>query len=89
MELTERQMQIAFQIDRDVARIGQSAKTTQAAEEAIIKMMPKYMNDFKHLLDSQCINELCETYPGLHIYAQMMERIAVGCRDGLFDDIIR
>ena len=39
-------------------------------------------------LGSDGMNQVCEDYPGFFIFAQMMERIAEGCRDGIFDDII-
>jgi hypothetical protein len=49
------------------------------------------MHVFKHLLDtldSNGINQVCEEYPGFYIFAQMMELIAAGCRDGVFDDLL-
>ena len=91
MHLTERQRQIASRIDRDVQRIGQQAKSQEAAEEALIELMPQHMDGFKHLLDtldSGSINVLGEEVPGFFIFAQMMERIAAGCRDGLFDELM-
>ncbi len=91
MDLTERQLQIASQIDRDVMSIGQKAKSKDAADEAVIELMPKYMDGFKHLLDtldSNGMNQVATDFPGFYIFAKMMERIATGCRDGLFDDII-
>lgn len=41
MKLTERQTQIVSRIDLDIQIIGQQAKTREAAEEAIIKLMPE------------------------------------------------
>ena len=91
MTLTHRQLEIATQIDQDVQRMGQQAKTLEAGQEAVIELMLKHMHGFKHLLDtldSHGMNQVCEDYPGFYIFAQMMERIAEGCRDGVFDDII-
>ena len=91
MTLTNRQIEIATQIDQDVQKAGQKAKTLEAGEEAVIELMPKHMLGFKHMLDtldSDGINQVCEEYPGFYIFAQMMERIAEGCRDGVFDDIL-
>ena len=91
MTLTHRQLEIATQIDQDVQRVGQQAKTLEAGQEAVIELMPKHMHGFKHLLDtldSNGMDQVCEEYPGFYIFAQMMERIAEGCRDGVFDDII-
>ena len=45
MTLTVRQRQIATQIDLDVQKIGQKAKSLEAGEEAVIELMPKYMHD--------------------------------------------
>ena len=91
MTLTHRQIEIATQIDQDVRKAGQKAKTLEAGQEAVIELMPKHMHGFKHLLDtldSNGMDQVCEEYPGFYIFAQMMERIAEGCRDGVFDDII-
>ena len=88
MNLTAQQRQIAYQIDKDVQIIGQNARNKEAAEEELMNLMPKYMDGFKKLLDAGIINEACEEYHGFYIYAEMMERVAMGCRDGLFDDII-
>jgi len=91
MNFTTYQIQIATLIDTQVARIIESSKTDQEVDEAIIEMFPDYKDGFKHLLDtlhSDDINALCEKFPGFYRFAKMMERIAEGCRDGLFDDII-
>ena len=91
MTLTHRQIEIATQIDQDVQKVGQNAKSLEAGEEAVIELMPKYMHEFKHMLDtldSNGLNQVCEEYPGFYIFAQMMERIAAGCREGVFDDIL-
>ena len=92
MNLTARQIQIVTKIDKQVARIIKKKKTSQAVDEAIIEMTPDHMNSFKHLLDtldSDDINKLCQEYYGFYRFTKMLERIAEGCRDGLFDDIIK
>jgi len=91
MTLTHRHIEIATQIDQDVRKEGQKAKTLEAGQEAVIERMPKHVHGFKHMLDtldSNGINPVCEEYPGFYIFAQMMERMAAGCRDGVFDDIL-
>ena len=88
MSLTAQQWQIAFQIDKDVQIIGQNARSKESAEEELMNLMPKHMDGFKKLLDAEVVNKACEEYHGFYIYAEMMERVAMGCRDGLFDDII-
>lgn len=65
--------------------------SAKAIDEAVVAMMPDYMDGFKHLLDSldsDGMNQLCEELPGFYRFAKMMERIAEGCRDGIFDDIL-
>ncbi|WP_411705435.1 hypothetical protein [Edaphovirga cremea] len=92
MNFTERQSEIASRINGAVEKIAQKAKTREAMDEALIAMMPAHMGGFKHLLDSLepgGMDRLCEEFPGFYQFAQMMERIARGCRDGLFDDIIK
>ncbi len=86
--VTAQQRQIAYQIDKDVQIIGQNAQNKEAAEEELMSLMPKHMEGFKKLLDARVINKACEEYYGFYIYAEMMERVAMGCRDGVFDDII-
>ena len=91
MTLTHRQIEIATQIDPDVHKIGQKTKNLEAGPEAVIELMPKHMHGFKHrldTLDSTGMNPVCEEYPGFYIFAQRMERMAAGCRKGVFDDII-
>ena len=91
MNFTARQLQIATSIDNQVTRIIETRKTSQAVDEAIIEMMPDYLQGFKHLLDtlgSDGMNKLCEEFSGFYRFARMMERIAEGCRDGIFDDVI-
>ena len=44
MTLTHRQLEIATQIDQDVQRVGQQAKTLEAGEEAVIELMPKHIH---------------------------------------------
>ena len=84
-------MQIATLIDNQVVKIVETRNTAEAIDEAVVEMMPDYMDGFKHLLDSlesDGMNQLCEEFPGFYRFAKMMERIAGGCRDGIFDDII-
>ena len=91
MNLTARQMQIATSIDNQVANVIKKEKTSQAVDDGITRMMPDHMAGLKHLLhtlNSVAMNKLCEEHPGLYRFAKMMERVAEGCRDGLFDDII-
>ena len=91
MSFTSYQMQIATLIDNQVTKIIEAKKTTQAISEAIIEMMPDYQEGFKHLLDtldSDSMNQLGEEFSGFYRFAKMMERIAEGCRNGIFDDII-
>jgi len=91
MSFTAYQMQIATLIDNQVTKTIETRKTSQAIDEAIIEIMPDYQEGFKHLLDtlgSDGMNKLCEEFSGFYRFAKMMERIAEGCRDGIFDDII-
>ena len=70
MTLTNRQIEIATQIDQDVQKIGQKAKDLEAGQEAIIELMPKHMHGFKHMLDtlgSNGMNQVCEDYPGFYM----------------------
>ena len=91
MNFTAYQMQIATLIDDEVIEILQKGGTAEETDIAIIGMMSDYAVGFRHLLDTLepgGMNILCEDLPGFFRFAKMMERIAGGCRDGLFDDII-
>ena len=91
MHFTAYQMQIATLIHNQVMVITEKGANEEKIDEAVVEMMPDYMDGFKHLLDSlepDGMNQLCEEFPGFYQFAKMMERIAGGCRDGIFDDII-
>ena len=91
MNFTAYQMQIATLIDNQVTKIVKTRNTAEAIDEAVVEMMPDYMDGFKHLLDSlesYGMNHLCEEFLGFYRFAKMMERIAGGCRDGTFDDLL-
>ena len=91
MNFTAYQMQIATLIDNQVTKIIETKKTSSTIDEAIVEMMPDYQEGFKHLLDtldSDGMNNLCEEFSGFYRFAKMMERIAEGCKDGIFDDTI-
>ena len=78
-------------IDNQVAKIVETRNTAEAIDEAVVGMMPDYMDGFKHLLDSlesDGMDQLCEEFSGFYRFTKMMERIAGGCWDGIFDDII-
>jgi len=92
MNFTKRQREITARINGEVEKLAQKVKNREAMDEAIIAMMPEHMDGFKHLLDSLepgGMDRLCEEFPGFYQFAKMMERIAIGCRDGIFDDIIK
>ena len=84
-------MQIATLIDNQITKIIETKRTSHAIDEAIVEMMPDYQEGFKHLLntlDSDGMNNLCEKFSGFYRFAKMMERIAEGCRDGVFEDLL-
>ena len=85
------QRQIASLINNNVVQIIATEKTTQAEDEAIIGLMPDYMDRFRHLLDTLEYGgmvQLCNEYPGFYRFSQMLERVAEGCQGGVFDDIL-
>ena len=91
MTLASQQIRTATLIDEKVKKIIQEAKTSDAIDEALVEIMPDHMGDFKYLLDSLQagdMDRLCEKFNGFYQFAKMMERIAEGCRDGVFKDII-
>ncbi|MCU7800624.1 MAG: hypothetical protein KZQ70_10875 [gamma proteobacterium symbiont of Lucinoma myriamae] len=91
MNITVQQRQIASLINDNVVQIIATEKTTQAEDEAIVGLMPDYMDGFRLLLDTLedgGMAQLCNEYPGFYRFSQMLERVAEGCQDGAFDDIL-
>ena len=91
MQLSPRQQQIVTRINGQVTAIMAGGRTDQQIGEAILTMMPQYMTDFKHLLDTlnpQEMNQVCQRYIGFYHFTKMMERVAQGCAAGIFDDLI-
>ncbi len=90
MNIPSQQKQIAALIGDQVAHIIATEKTTTAEDEAIVGLMPDWMDGFKMLMDTLTPDEfdwLFQEYPGFYRFSKMMEKIAQGCADGLFDDI--
>ena len=91
MYLSPRQQKIVFRINRKVNAILAGGGTDDRICEAILTIVPQYMADFKHLLDTLShheIDQLCQRYDGFYHFAKMLERLAEGCAAGIFDDII-
>lgn len=91
LNITNQQRQIASLINDQVVNVIINQKTSTDEDEAIVGLMPDWMNGFKTLMDSlptEEFNYLCEEYPGFFRFSQILERIAQGCSDGIFDDIL-
>ena len=91
MNITAQQRQIATLIHEVVVQIIATEKTIQAEDEAMVGLMPDYMAGFKHCLDTldaEGMARLSHEYPGFYRFSQMLERVAEGCQDGVFDDIL-
>ena len=91
MELTDKQRQIVTAIDNQVQQILKSGKPQQGIDKALVEMMPDNMDGFRYLMDTlgqNGMDRICGEYTGFYQFAKMMERIAQGCRDGAFNDII-
>jgi hypothetical protein len=91
LSITNQQRQIASLINDRVVSIITTKKTSTAEDEAIVELMPDWMEGFKILMDTlptQEFNLLCEEYPGFFRFSKMLEKIAQGCSDGVFNDIL-
>ena len=87
MALTASQKQFIVQLDNQAKQILQHGN-----EEALLMTICNKMNKIKDLLDSAKNNELnlyCEQYDGFYRYMNLLERLAIGTSQGIFDDIIK
>ena len=92
MNLTAEQKQITIMIHEKVCLFIAAGPDETAVDEAIVGIMPDYAEGFHSVLlalSHDEINQLCVDYPGFYRFAKMMERIAEGCKAGIFDDIIK
>ena len=59
-------------------------------EGALMMSLADKRHQIKELIDSVSQEELdqyCESYDGFYRYIKLLERLAQGCADGIFDDL--
>lgn len=60
-------------------------------EGALLMSMVDKMPELKKIMDNSTHSELdayCEKYEGFFYYMKMLEMLAQGCKDGIFNDIL-
>jgi hypothetical protein len=84
MPLTDKQRELASQIDRFVRTTPQQG----GGDEALLVRAFDYMPAFKQLVDMTShaqLLELCTIYPGFFRFAKLLEQLAQGIQDGKID----
>lgn len=85
MPLTPQQIDYIKELDSKGRQI-----MAQGGEEALLMSLCHKMQDIKTLMDGATKDELnayCQQYDGFYQYMHLLERLAPGCADGIFDDL--
>ena len=64
----------------------------QGGQEALLMSMVNKMPELKKIMESSTPEELdfyCEEYDGFYHYMKMLEMLAQGCADGIFNDVLQ
>ena len=87
MALTTAQKQLIIQLDQEAKQI-----LRESNEEDLLMSLCYKMNEIKNIIDSAEKDELnpyYEQYDGFYQYMHLLERLAEGIADGIFDDILK
>lgn len=60
-------------------------------QEALLMSLTNNIFEIQAIMDSTSHDELnyyCRQYDGFYMYMKLLENIAQGCADGIFDDIV-
>lgn len=85
MPLNKKQLDYVAELNSDGKRLFKSG-----GDKAILKSLPSRMDKIKELIDNGTKGELdmyCQRYEGFYHYMKMLEKLAIGCKNGAFDDI--
>jgi len=61
-------------------------------QEALLMSLCDKMEKIKEIMDASSQNELnqyCTQYEGFYEYMKLLEQLAQGCAQGLFDDVLK
>jgi hypothetical protein len=77
-----------------IQQLDIKAKTIleHGGQEALLMSLCNKMEEIKELMDSSSrdeLNQYCTRYEGFYQYMKLLEKLAQGCADGLFKDIIK
>ncbi|MBY0544490.1 MAG: hypothetical protein K2Q14_02955 [Gammaproteobacteria bacterium] len=87
MPLTAAQKDFIMTLDEKAPQI-----LSHGGQEAILMSLTTKMETIKKIMDASTQEELnayCEKYEGFYHYMKLLEQLAYGCAEGLFDDIIK
>ncbi len=87
MALTTAQKQLIIQLDQEAKQI-----LRESDEEALLMSLCYKINTINDIIASAEENELnpyYEQYDGFYQYMHLLERLAEGIADGIFDDILK
>ena len=86
MPLTLIQKEFITEIDFQTHQILQ-----QSGQEALLMFLAKKLPELKAIMDAATHDELdwyCEKFDGFRQAMRLLEQLAKGCAEGLFDDIL-
>lgn len=86
MALTKTQKQTITELDSKAKQILQHGD-----EEALLMSLCHKMDAIKDIMDSSSEHELnmyCQEYHGFYQYMHLLEQLALGTSQGVFDDIL-
>jgi len=84
MSRIDEQEQLAREIDAHVRRVEASDRS----DEALLASAYEVLGSFKQLVDlssAEELNKLSDKFLGLHRFASLLERIAMGIRSGAIE----
>lgn len=88
MTITHNQKEFIISLDKEAKEI---LKNGGGQEELLVSLSNRIF-EIKGIMDSSTHDELdyyCAQYDGFYYYMKLMEQLAKGCSDGVFDDIIK
>jgi hypothetical protein len=63
----------------------------QGGQEALLISLCDKMTAIKGIMDASSkaeLNQYCKLYEGFHCYMKLLEQLAKGCSEGVFNDLL-
>ena len=86
MSITKSQKEFIISMDNTAKQI-----LSHGDQEELLMSLCNKMTEIKDIIDSSSLDELnqyCDQYNGFYQYMKLLEKMAQGCADGVFKDLI-